>query len=467
MPLMRTSRPWVLLLGILLLACSQPPVAPPAATTSAATAPAQVAATTPPPQPPPGALYVDATHDLGMIPATVYGTNYGPWISVPLAVQDAFEHSGLRLLRFPGGAYGDEHNLRPLQIDQFLTLASRIDAEPLISVRLIGSTPEQAVALLRYTNLEQNYGVRYWSIGNEPSLYITAYNAPDWDTDYYNARWREFALALKEADPTILLFGPDTHQFTADLASNPQDPAGRDWLASFLEANGDLVDVVTIHRYPFPAGLAAPATTIDQLRANSREWDAIIPALRGLIHEKASRDLPIAVTEVNSHWTQAIAGEATPDSHFNAIWWGDVLGRLIRNGVDYVAHFALQTNPGQGGWGLLARDEVRPSYYVYQMYARFGDRLRFAASPVEEVSLFAALDGDGALTLMLVNLSDQAQSLPLQLDHFEPTGDAAIWRFDATHQAARLEDVPLASGASLAVPPQSMTLYTVPGTVTP
>jgi hypothetical protein len=466
MSLMRSDRLPLLLLGVLLLAaCSQPPAAGPAVTTSETRAPAQTAAS--PPQPPPGALYVDAAYDLGPIPPAVYGTNYGPWISVPLAVQDAFDQSGLRLLRFPGGAYGDQHNLRPLQIDQFLSLARRIDAEPLISVRLIGGTPEQAVDLLRYTNFDQNYGVRYWSIGNEPSLYITAYNAPEWDVDYYNARWREFALALKEADPTILLFGPDTHQFTADLTSNPQDPAGRDWMASFLEANGDLVDVVTIHRYPFPAGLAAPATTIDQLRANSREWDAIILALLGLIHEKVGRDLPIGVTEVNSHWNQAIAGEATPDSHFNAIWWGDVLGRLIRDGVDYVAHFALQTNPGQGGWGLLARDEVRPSYYVYQMYARFGDRLRFAASPVQDVSLFAALDGEGTLTLMLVNLSDQAQSLPLQLDHFAPGADAAVWRFDATHDAVRLDDAPLAGGGSVTLPGQSMTLYAVPGTVTP
>lgn len=451
----------LILPALLLLAdCRGAPTDAPAVTVAPSPTP-------PPPEPPAGVLYVDAAYDLGAIPPTVYGTNYGPWISIPLEVQEAYEQSQISLLRFPGGQYGDLNNLRPIQIDQFISMAAQIGAEPMISVRLFDGTPEQAVELLRYTNIEKEYGVRYWSIGNEPTLYATARNAPEWDVEFYNARWREFALAMKEADPTILLFGPEVHQYTADPAANPKDSSGRDWMTAFLEANGDLVDVVSIHRYPFPVGLNAPETTIEQLRANSAEWDAIIPALRGLIHEKTGRDLPIAVTEINSHWNKAIGGEATPDSFFSALWWGDVLGRLIRQDVDYVAHFALQSNTGQGGWGLLSRDDERPAYFVYQMYARFGDRLRFAAAPAGDVSLSAALDGEGTLTLMLVNLSDEAQTLPLQLDHFAPSDPAAVWLFDAAHEASRLPDVPLASGDTVTLPAQSMTLYAVPGEVAP
>lgn len=467
MPLMPATylRAIFLVAIVLFPACRQAPAV--ATLPAAPTVTPTPSATPPPPQPPPGVLYVDAAYDLGTIPPTVYGTNYGPWISVPFELQDVYHQSQLHLLRFPGGAYGDENNLRPLQIDQFVDLAAQVGAEPLISTRLFGGTVAQAVEFLRYTNFERNYGVRYWSIGNEPSLYATAYNAPEWDVDHYNAQWRGFALALKEADPSILLFGPDTHQFTADLAANPRDSSGRDWMASFLEANGDLVDVVAFHRYPFPNGLNAPPSTIAELRASTAEWDAIIPALRELIYEKTGRDLPVAVTEINSHWTTAIGGEATPDSHFSAIWWGDVLGRLIRNDVAYVTHFALQSRPSLGGWGLLARDDVRPAYYVYQMYAHFGDRLRFSAAPAGDVSLFAAFDGDTTLTLMLVNLSDQPQTLPLQIDHFTPSGDADVWLFDVSHHASPFPAEPLSTGATLTLPAQSMALYAIPGTVTP
>ena len=69
--------------------------------------------------------------------------------------------------------------------------------------------------------------------------------------------------------------------------------------------------------------------TIDQLRQNSAEWDQIIPYLRGLIQDVTGRDIPIAVTEINTHWSKTIQGEATPNSFYNAIWWADVLGRMI------------------------------------------------------------------------------------------------------------------------------------------
>jgi hypothetical protein len=150
------------------------------------------------------------------------------------------------------------------------------------------------------------------------------------------------------------------------------------------------VDIVAIHRYPFPRSMSGPATAIDDLRANSREWDAIIPKLRADIREITGRDLPVAVTEVNSHWSAAIGGEATPDSFYNAIWWGDALGRMIRQGVAIVAHFALQSPNAYGGWGLLARYEARPTYYVYQLSQRFGQELVYASSDDLDVSIYAA-----------------------------------------------------------------------------
>jgi hypothetical protein len=109
------------------------------------------------------------------------------------------------------------------------------------------------------------------------------------------------------------------------------------------------------------------------LAAASAEWDAIIPYLRELILEKTGKDLPIAVTEVNSHWSNAIGGEATPDSYMNAIWWADVLGRMIKNQVDIVNYFSLQSHPSIGGYGLFSRSEPRPTYNVYQIYQQFGE----------------------------------------------------------------------------------------------
>ena len=69
------------------------------------------------PTPVPGTLYVDANQGLGAISPFVYGTNYGPWSVVPFDLQPQAEAAGIAYLRFPGGNWGDQHNLRPFHID--------------------------------------------------------------------------------------------------------------------------------------------------------------------------------------------------------------------------------------------------------------------------------------------------------------------------------------------------------------
>lgn len=407
----------------------------------------------------PAGLYVDVTHSQGEISPLVYGTNYGPWLTVPLDVVDEFQQSGLTLLRFPGGQYGDENDIRAFDVDQLKFFADQIEAEIVVSVRLLDGTPEQAVALMKLINEEKGVNVKYWSIGNEPSLFATMYQSEVWDTVYYNQRWREFAEAMRAADPDIKLVGPDIHQFTIREEDSPKDASGRDWMREFLLANGDMVDIVSFHRYPFPVSSTDPIPALDELRNNVYEWDKIVPRLRELIVETTGRELPIAVMEVNSNWTSAAGSETTPDSLFNAIWWGDVLGRMIKQQVFMVGHFALQHR--SSGWGMLARTEPRPTYFVYQLYQRFGSELLFSASDDPLVSVYAARRNDGTLTIMVVNLGDEAVNKSLAVHGLKVTEAAEVWRLDAAHMAENLGAQPFTGQIEL--PGQSLTLFVFPG----
>jgi len=401
-------------------------------------------------------LYVDAEQQLGPISRLVYGTNIGPWTGIPLDMQKPLAEAGLTFLRFPGGEWGDQYNLDSQQIDEFIAQCRLLKAEPSISVRLRGGTPAQAAELVRYANQKRRYQVRYWSIGNEPTLYA------DYDIPRYNKEWRAIATAMRAVDPSIMLLGPEVHQFDPQGAS--KDVKGRftmrDFVREFLRANGDLVDIVAIHRYPFPKQPNDPDPTIAMLRDNSREWDAIIPALGALIRETIGRDLPIAVTEVNSNWSATFHGDATPDSLYGAIWWGDVLGRLIRQRVEIVAQFAIHGPEGQG-WGLVHTYKVRPAYYVYRMYQHFGDQQIYASSDDPLVSIFAARRSDGALTLMLVNLGPDEIAKPLMIAHFTP-GVAETWLFDEQHKAELIDPTDLSAPIMLRLPQQSMTLLVIP-----
>jgi hypothetical protein len=416
---------------------------------------------TPVPTPVPEVLFVDASQGLGTINPYVYGANFGPWVGVPVDLMDEADQAGITYLRFPGGQWGDQNDLKDYQIDRFISLALRLGAEPKINVRLAGGSPDKAAEMVRYCNITNDYNVRYWSIGNEPSLYTNIYG--DYDTEMYNKEWREFAEAMRAVDPEIILIGPEIHQYTGNPETDPRDAAGRDWTREFLIANGDLVDIVAIHRYPFPTSMTGPPKTIDDLRANSREWETIIPNLRALIRETTGRDLPVAVTEINSDWSHATGGDATPDSFYNAIWWGDVLGRLIRQRVDIVAYFLLQSQTRTGGWGLLARFEVRPTYYVYQMYKQFGDELLYASSDDPDVSIFAARRAeDDAITIMIINLSPEEKRKPLVLEDGPRTERAKVWLFDAAHNAERIEAEGVSNGGDLILPPQSISLHIYP-----
>ncbi|HEX6033053.1 MAG TPA: hypothetical protein VFY83_01420, partial [Anaerolineales bacterium] len=123
------------------------------------------------PTPVPEALFVDPGTSLGPISPYIFGTNYGPMHAVTLEVMPRVEEAGFTTLRFPGGAWTDTVDMKPFQIDMLMTFAKQVGAMPTISVRMLNGKPETAAELVRYTNIEKKYGVTYWSISNEPSIY--------------------------------------------------------------------------------------------------------------------------------------------------------------------------------------------------------------------------------------------------------------------------------------------------------
>lgn len=402
----------------------------------------------------PAGLWVDTTQDLGAISPLVYGTNYGPWMAITVENQPALEASGLKYIRFPGGRWGDTYNLRDYQIRQLMVHADQLDAEITISARLLGSSPEQAADLVKLVNDEMGHDIEWWSIGNEPSLYATMQNSPEWETTHFNEQWRLFANAMLEADPDIRLMGPNTHQFRQDESANPKDENGLDWMREFLKENGDMIDVVTFHRYPFPSSMMDPLPTVEMLRQNSPEWDEIIPKIRQVIQEETGRDIPIGIMEINSNWSDVSGGVATPDSHYNAIWWADVLTRMIKQDVYMVTHFALQSK--SSGWAMMGRTTVRPTYYTYQIFDRLGEEKVAVHSDDDMINILAAKRADGALTVLLINRADDPISHPLTIDGVTQLDIAERWVLDPEHNAEDLG--PSSTDGNIELPGQSLTL---------
>lgn len=405
----------------------------------------------------PDTLVVDPSISLGPISPYLFGTNYGPMHSIAPAMLPLVEEAGFNALRFPGGAWTDTADIKPFQIDQFIEFCKQVGATPTISARLLDGTPEAAAELVRYTNKEKKYGVKYWSIGNEPSIYTELkYAKYDYTTEHLNREWRAIAQAMKKVDPSIKLMGPEIHQWNSSYATTLKDSAGRDWMIEFLKANGDLLDVVTIHRYPMHS--PSNPVTVQSLRQNTRMWAGEIEYLRQVMRETIGRELPIAITELNSDPSPAILQPASPDSFYNAIWYADVLGQLMNSDVFMVNQWVISQR--STGLGLLQGENIRPTFYVFPLYKNFGSEQVFAASGVADVDIFAAKRKDGALTLMVINLSDSEQRIPLQVAGRTVT-QAETWLLDINHNAENLGEQPLPADGILTLPAQSATLYVI------
>jgi hypothetical protein len=413
----------------------------------------------------PNVLYVDPSKDFGPISPYVYGSNYGPWTAIPAGMTQLAFDSHITAIRWPGGRWGNENDIQTYQLDMFIAICKKIGAIPTISVRYQDSTPAVAAALVHYANIQQGYHIVYWSIGNEPDFELL--DGKRIDPVAFAKQWRAIALAMKAVDPSIKLMGPELSQWGADISKTAKYPPiptpatqeRQDWMTDFLKANGDLVDVVDVHRYPVYSASSKTPITADTLRQNTLEWDGLVTYLRELIHQITGRDIPIAFTEVNSDPSNVVGGVASPDSFYNAIWYADVLGRLIDQNVFMVNNFALS---GTGGLGLLYPGQVRPTYYVFQMYHQFGSERVYSSSGVSFVTVYASKRADGTLTIMVINLTDNQQQVPLQIQGMQPA-QAEVWLFDATHNAVDLGQQAMPADGKLVLPAQSITLFAIGG----
>jgi hypothetical protein len=395
-------------------------------------------------------LTVHADQVLAPVHPLLFGQNFGPWMNTTEGYVADYQAGGVTLLRAPAGNYGDENDLYANNLDDLAALATALDAEVAVQVRLWrAGTPEKAAKLVRYCNVEHSYGFRYWEVGNEPDLYKTRANEPGdptFDVAWYNARFREFTSAMKAVDPTIQVVGPAVTGGWAE------------WMPAFITANGDSVDVLSWHWYgngnemTDAQALATPPEIERQVKA-IRGWWAD-PAVNPLGYKRPTP--PLFLSEYNISWASRVRRQL--GSQVGALWNAEVVGRMANLGVEMAAHFALQGTDWQGLIGML--DDPRPVYGVYRLYSQWGTRQVAVTSPDEALlPAFASLRDDGALAVIVVSKDpERARQATLAVEGFRPAGQAQVWLQDETHLAAQLPAVSAAGNFPYTFPPYSVTL---------
>src|SRR5947207_131125 len=194
----------------------------------------------------------------------------------------------IKLLRFPGSKWGEDHSLSLDQLSAFSTLLVELNADGMVQVRLSGSfkgacrgcglslptdvVSRAAVAgrwvdFLNNPRSDQRIGryahvpyhpVKYWTVGDEPDTLINPATGQKYLVRDYVNDFIQFSMVMHKMDPGIKVFGPDISQFYGP-GGGPTDPTGQPWMEGFLQAVGAferahnvvLLDGVSFHHYPF------------------------------------------------------------------------------------------------------------------------------------------------------------------------------------------------------------------------
>ncbi len=363
---------------------------------------------------------------------------YTGFMSYDAPVSTGLRDANIRLLRFPGGNWGENQNhiLSYDQLNDFSTLLNQVDAEGMIQARLaspIDGTKTVADLATRanfagrwvdYMNNRQSdlrtgkyaqapfHPVHLWSVGNEPDRLVNPATGKLYTVSDYVNDFIQYSLQMHNNDPTIKVFGPEISQFYG-LGAGPRDANGTLWMEGFIQGVAayerahqatlkfHLLDGISFHRYQFNDARQAP----NLLLSSPDEWNYLLPPLREFVKQELGRSAPIALTEVNANPKAEV-----PARGLAALWWADTLGTLVSQQMEYVAFFPTQGIDAP--YPLFATDALHqtPMYRVMELYAHMQHNLIPLGIQHDPISVYATQDDTHqTVSLLFVNKSAATQ----------------------------------------------------------
>jgi alpha-L-arabinofuranosidase len=247
------------------------------------------------------------------------------------------------------------------------------------------------------------FGIRFWQIGNE-----TSYSEAGFDLAAAGRKTREFALAMREADPKIRLIA---------WGESPRRAGGQEnWARGMAGAAGDQIDYLAFHHMFNPDDPQAPVLAWNRFRDNpARTWDQLMAAwrihdakIRRVREEAAGTGKMLAMTECHfsipgrnrnellSTWAAGVAYARMLNVHERH---GDVL--KIATAADFCGT-RWQVNavmiPVPGGQSFLM-----PVAHVMRLYRKHtGERAATVTAAPPDLDVTASRTGD-RLFLHVVN----------------------------------------------------------------
>ena len=366
-----------------------------------------------------------------LIDTHLFGQNY--WGEQDTeALWPVVQASGVTLIRF-GGAGADDEQPSNQRFADVAAAIRKIGAEPYLQVSRHFDAA-RAKQVVDFVNNQQQAHVLYWSINNEPDI---GANEPMMSVADSATLVTSLASAMKEADPTILIFAPELayydEAYLGPMLGGASDITGKD-------ANGRyFIDGVSFHGYPFGA-----TYTRDQAVGAAAGFRGSVGKLLtalGQANQKNGRSgataLKWALTEFNMTYQNPADNSVDSfgvNSFLNGQFFAEIFGIGMANGAVTVAPWSIHESNGNRGPtdlgfldGPTASATPRSSYYHLQFVAQnFAGRYAPSISSEPLLRVVAAGDGSHVSALLLNESLDQNYEFGIRLDNGKLTQPKSV-----------------------------------------
>jgi hypothetical protein len=326
------------------------------------------------------------------------------------------QESNAQTVRF-GGIAPDQDMPTNAQYIQMIDSIRRRGMEPIMQVPFYNGryNATQAANIVRYINGTMKRNIRYWIIGNEPD-HVYKFTSPAQVAPYIRA----FSFAMKDADPSIKIIGPETAWYNHSILRGITNPGGPDDLTGKDSKGRWIIDIISFHYYGFN-GSQSRENVINDLMAPNKFNEHLVE-LKGRLANCNSRhgrtgsaELKMAVTEANVNFynssTDNLQGNGAT-SFIGGQYWAEMLAIAMRHGVELFNFWSVvEGNNQQLNIGFLDRTTLRrqPSWHHFKMLAEnFRGNFARGTSSHNRIKTFGSKSTATQVAVMVMNQSSSA-----------------------------------------------------------
>jgi hypothetical protein len=263
---------------------------------------------------------------------------------------------------------------------QYIKMIDSIRAngmEPIIQVPFYNQkyTAQQAATIVNYINVVKGRHIKYWIIGNEPNLSYS-YTSASQIANYF----RPFASAMKNADPSIFIVGPEIAWFDQNIINGLTTPNGSDDITGKDATGKYYLDVISFHTYPFDGNqtrdqVISKLSDPNSLSANLVYLNNRVAACNTAHGRTGTSTLKTAITEANICWKNSSSDDiygVGANSFIGGQFVAEMLGIGMKNGMDFINLWSvIEGNSSVNNIGYIdpSSNYKKPLYYHFKLLA--------------------------------------------------------------------------------------------------